>query len=290
MSSFIRRSQKWLIALGACLSIVVLSLSSSTLASASGTVTSPSPVKPTIVIEHGAWADGSSFSAVVRRLQTQGYTVDVPPNPLTSLAGDTATLADYLKTISGPIVLVGHSYGGMVISDAATGNAQVKGLVYVDAFIPAQGESAFQLTSAMPGSCLGGGGNPANVFNFVTYPKSPAKDAELYAKVAAGPSYPGFAKCFANDLSALEGAVLGSTQSPITLSALMDPSTAPAWTSIPSWALVGTQDQVIPEAEQLFMAHRAHSQIKEVSASHLSMISHPGAVADLINEAASASS
>ena len=107
-------------------------------------------------------------------------------------------------------------------------------------------------------------------------------------KVAAGPSFPGFAQCFANGLSASEGAVLAATQSPIALSALSDQSTAPAWKTIPSWDLIGTQDKVIPVAEQLVMAHRAGSHIDEISAPHLSMISNPNAVANLINQAAHA--
>ena len=246
---------------------------------------SSSAARPTIVLEHGAWADGSSWDGVVTGLQKDGYTVDVPPNPLRGPDSDSAYLASYLATVPGPIVLVGHSYGGMVITDAATGNAQVKALVYVDAYIPAAGESALQLTGAQPGSCLGGGGNPQNVFNFVTYPGAPANDYDLYVKVAAGPSFPGFAQCVANDLPASQAAVLAATQSPVTLSALAAPSSAPAWTTIPSWDLVGTQDHVIPTAEQLFMAHRAGAHIVEISASHLSMISHPEAVESLINQA-----
>jgi pimeloyl-ACP methyl ester carboxylesterase len=278
---------RWTIA-AACLSAAALALLSTGIASASQGSPATATAKPTIVIEHGAWADPSSFSSVVQDLQAQGYTVDVPANPLAGLASDTATLADYLSTISGPIVLVGHSYGGMVTTDAATGNSQVKALVYVDAFIPAQGESALQLSSAQPGSCLGGGGNPQNVFNFVPFPGAAAGDFDLYVKVAAGPSFPGFAQCFANGLSASEGAVLAATQSPIALSALSDQSTAPAWKTIPSWDLIGTQDKVIPVAEQLVMAHRAGSHIDEISAPHLSMISNPNAVANLINQAAHA--
>ena len=246
--------------------------------------------KPTIVIEHGAWADGSSFTGVVGRLLQDGYTVDVPPNPLRGLASDSATLADFLHTISGPIVLVGHSYGGMVTTDAATGIAQVKALVYVDAFIPAQGDTTAQLANAQPGSCLGGGGDPRNVFNFAPYAGGPANDVDLYAKTAADGPYPGFANCFANDLPASEAAVLATSQRPLALSALSDPSSPPAWTSIPSWALVGTADHVIPPAEQLYMAQRAHAHIVEVRASHLSMISHPDAVTKLIIRAAQATS
>jgi pimeloyl-ACP methyl ester carboxylesterase len=288
VSPFPSHRPRWTIAAAACLSVAALTVLSTGAASATQSSSQATAAKPTVVIEHGAWADASSFASVVQGLQAQGYTVDVPANPLAGLASDTATLADYLKTISGPIVLVGHSYGGMVITDAATGNTQVKALVYVDAYIPAEGESALQLTSARPGSCLGGGGNPANVFNFVTYPGAPANDYDLYVKVAAGPSFPGFAQCFANDLPAAEGAVLAATQSPVTLSALTAPSTAPAWKTIPSWDLVGTRDNVIPPAEQLFMAQRAGAHIVEIAASHLSMISHPRAVERLINQAANA--
>ena len=103
---------------------------------------------------HGAWADNSSWNAVVEQLQALGYTVDVPPNPLRGVSFDSAYLSDFLSTISGPIVLVGHSYGGFVITDAATGNTQVKALVYDDAFIPASGDTPVSLSSAKPGSCL----------------------------------------------------------------------------------------------------------------------------------------
>ncbi len=259
-------------------------------ASTSPRTAGTSAPKPTIVIEHGAWADGSSFASVVRLLQDRGYTVDIPPVPLSGLASDSATLDDFLGTVSGPIVLVGHSYGGMVISDAATGNPQVKALVYIDAFIPAQGETALGLTTARPGSCLGGGGDPAKVFDFVPYPGDPAGDADLYVKAQADGPFPGFANCFANDLPASTAAVLAATQLPIAASALSEPSSTPAWTTIPSWDLIGTADHVIPPAEQLFMAQRAKAHIVMVNASHLSMISHPAAVTALILAAAQASS
>ena len=110
--------------------------------------------RPTIVLEHGAWADASSWNGVIPILQREGYTVYAPPDPLRSLPGDAAYLADFLSTVPGPIVLVGHSYGGAVITNAATGNPNVKALVYIDAFIPATGETVFGLTAATPGSCL----------------------------------------------------------------------------------------------------------------------------------------
>src|SRR5205809_1221406 len=120
-----------------------------------------SMVKPSVVLVHGAWADGSSWSGVVARLQGQGYTVYVPPNPLRGLASDSAYLASFLQSITGPIILVGHSYGGAVITNAATGNSNVKALVFVDAFVPDEGESLGDLATAPPppgqnGSCLGG--------------------------------------------------------------------------------------------------------------------------------------
>ena len=197
--------------------------------------------KPTIVLEHGAWADASSWAGEIRLLQADGYTVYAPPDPLQGLAFDSATLADFLKTISGPIVLAGHSYGGMVITNAATGNPNVKALVYVDAYIPAQGDTAFGLTGTQPGSCL----DSANAFNGVPYPGAPAGDFDAYLKACPDLPYQGFAQCFANGLPASEAAVLAAAQRPIAYSAGSDPSGVPAWLTIPSCSLIGTADHVI---------------------------------------------
>jgi pimeloyl-ACP methyl ester carboxylesterase len=237
--------------------------------------------KPTIVLVHGAWADSGSWNAVVRRLQSAGYTVDVPPNPLQGLTFDTATLTDFLSTISGPIVLVGHSYGGMVITNAATGNPNVKALVYDDAYIPAQGDTLEGLTGAQPGSCLAVA-NPATVFNFVPFPGAPSGVVDAYVKASV---FPG---CFANGLPAREGALLAATQQPLATSALTDPSGVPAWKTIPSWDVVGTADHILPPAEQLIMAKRADAHVTEVNAPHLSMISNPGVVTSVIIDAARA--
>ena len=238
---------------------------------------------PNIVLVHGAWSDGSSWSGVTARLQEDGYTVYVPPNPLRGLPSDSAYVASFLSTLTGPIVLVGHSYGGAVITNAAFGNPNVKALVFVDAFVPDQGESVLQLASTPPppgqaGSCLGG--DPTQVFNFVPYPGAPAGDADLYIKPSLFPS------CFANDLPASQAAVLAATQRPIAFSALTEPSGTPAWKTIPSWYLIGTLDKVIPPYAQLFMAQRANAKIAYVQAAHPSMISHPDAAADLIEKAA----
>jgi pimeloyl-ACP methyl ester carboxylesterase len=237
--------------------------------------------KPTVVLVHGAWADSSSWSQVVSRLQSDGYTVEVPPNPLRGLAGDAAYLSAYLQTIVGPIVLVGHSYGGAVITNAATGNVNVKALVFVNAFIPDQGETVVQLASAQPGSALAVA-DPTAVFRLVPYPGSAPGDFDAYIWPAV------YVDAFANDVPQHTAAVLAATQRPVTLSALSTPSGPPAWRSIPTWALVGTRDRVLPPAEQIIMANRARAHIVKANASHLSLISRSRDVADLIMDAAQA--
>jgi len=241
--------------------------------------------KPTIVLVHGAWADSGSWNGVIARLQRAGYSVVAPPNPLRGVSYDSDYLADFLSptstAITGPVVLVGHSYGGFTITNAATGNPNVKALVYVDAFIPAQGDTLLGLASAVPGSCL----NPSSSFNTAPYPDPPVTgDVDLYVKPSL---FPG---CFANGLPPAEGAVLAATQRPLAESVLGEASGPPAWTTIPSWAIVGTADHVIPPAGQLFMAQRAGATITEIDAPHLSMIADPGAVAAVIIQAAQATS
>lgn len=260
--------------------LVLLAVSSGGATARTATVAAAKP-KPTIVLVHGAWASTASWDGVIARLQSEGYTVYAPPNPLQSLQGDADTIGDFLKTIKGPIVLVGHSYGGAVITNAANKVRNVKALVYVDAFAPAQGESAFQLTAKFPGSVLTSAPT-SQVFRAVSFPGAPKGDALLYVN----PSF--FMKGFANDLSAKEGALAEATQNPATLSALEAPSGPPAWKHIPSWDVVGTIDHAIPEAAQLFMAKRAHAHITKVRAGHLSMVSQPGVVAKVITEAAHA--
>jgi pimeloyl-ACP methyl ester carboxylesterase len=240
------------------------------------------PTKPSIVLVHGAWADGSSWSKVIRILQDEGYTVYAPPNPLRGMTSDSAYIASFLSTISGPIILVGHSYGGAVITNAAAGNSNVKALVYVDAFAPDQGESLQDLSTApapsgQPNSCLAG--PPTSVFSFVPIPSTPG-DFDLFVKPSLFPS------CFANDLSAKQGAVLAATQRPFLLSGLPIKSGAPAWKSIQSWYALGTLDKVIPPWAQMFMAQRAQSHIVQVRGGHLCMISQPDEVAGVIERAA----
>ena len=260
--------------------VAVTTQAASAHASSSQVVSWGSGPRPTIVLEHGAWADASSWNKVIGQLQADGFTVDAPPNPLRGVSYDTNYLTDFLSTIPGPIVLVGHSYGGFVITNAATGNPNVKALVYVDAFIPDQGETILQLASAQPGSCIGG--DPTQVFNLVPYPGGPTGDVDLYVKQSLFPS------CFANGLPAPQAAVLASTQRPLALSALSEPSGTPAWKTIPSWSLVGTADNVLPPAEQLFMSQRANAHITQLPVPHLAMIARPEAVAGIIIQAAQA--
>jgi pimeloyl-ACP methyl ester carboxylesterase len=239
---------------------------------------------PTVVLEHGAWANGASWNGVVQRLQADGYTVDVPPNPLQGLAYDPAYLADFLHTISGPIVLVGHSYGGAVITNAATGNPQVKALVYVDAFIPNQNQTIGELVSKVPGSCVVAT-DPTTIFNLATFPGAPAGVFDAYIKQSLFPS------CIANGLPRSEADALAATQEPLSTIALNQKSGVPAWKTIPSWAVIGTADHAIPPAELIAMAHIAHARITLVPhAPHVSMVSNPGVVTSVIIQAARATS
>jgi pimeloyl-ACP methyl ester carboxylesterase len=241
--------------------------------------------RPVIVLEHGAWADASSWDKVIRLLQDDGFTVYAPPNPLRGLPQDSAYLKAFLTqnaALAGqPVVLVGHSYGGAVITNAAVGDAEVKALVYVDAFIPAQGETLAQLVGAQPGSCLAG--NPADIFNLVPIPGG-GGDVDTYIKQGLVPS------CLASGLPASQAAVIAATQRPLAASTLQEPSGTPAWQTIPSWDVIGTADQVLPPAEQEFMANRAGSRITYVNAGHLSMIADPEAVTEVIEHAAEATS
>ena len=235
--------------------------------------------KPTIVLVHGAWADASSWNAVASDLQGRGFTVLAPPNLLRAVAIDAPYITSFLaQRTSGPVVLVGHSYGGFVITNAATGADNVKALVYVDAFVPDVGETVFQI--------LGGSGSaldvpdPTSVLDIVGYPGAPEGDAEAFLKADT------VHNSFAQDLSEADRWLIVAEQRPITLSANTTPSAAAAWTTLPSWAVVGTEDRVIPPNTQRSMAERAGATISDVAGSHVSMVSHPQATIDAILAAA----
>ncbi|TDW98568.1 alpha/beta fold hydrolase [Kribbella sp. VKM Ac-2566] len=262
--------------------VLALGVGSATVSSAQ-TTQDDAKVKPTIVLVHGAWADGSSWSAVTSKLQSAGYTADVVANPLRGLASDAQYVRDLLATIPGPVVLVGHSYGGMVTTSAATGNPNVKALVYVDAFIPDQGDSVGSLAAAVPGSEL----DPNS--SIVTVPIHDAGGNVVNADVYIKPNQ--FAGLFAGGIPTKQAAVLAATQRPLTASTLSETlAGVPAWKTIPSWDLIGTADKVLPPAGQQIMAQRAGAHITKVDAPHLSMISDPDAVTGVIIDAARATS
>ena len=242
--------------------------------------------KPIIVLEHGAWADSSSWDAVIVRLTAAGYTVFAPPNPLRGLSSDAAYLHDFLTgnpALAGrPVVLVGHSYGGAVITNAVVGDPSVKALVYVDAFIPDQGQTVEDLLGKVPGSCIGG--DPKTTFLPVPYPGAPDGSADLYLQPQ---EFPG---CFASGLPAVEAAKLAATQRPLASAAVTEASGQPAWKTVPTWAVVGTADRVIPPAELLAMASHAHAHVTKVEAGHLSLISAANTVTRVIIRAATATS
>ncbi|AYG05390.1 alpha/beta hydrolase [Gryllotalpicola protaetiae] len=241
----------------------------------------PSGGKPTIVLVHGAWADGSSFAPETAALQRDGYKVLVAPNPLRGVASDAAVLSAFLaQKTSGPVVLVGHSYGGAVISAAATGNANVKALVYIDAYAPDQGESTQDLTNAKPGSLLNV--DPTTVFDFVLpTPDAGQGDWDAYIKTDH------FKAVFAASLPTATTDALAAAQSPVTLGALATPfAGTPAWKTIPSYFFIGTEDKLLPPAEQLFMANRAHGKITQGRAPHLAMLADPTQVTGVILDAA----
>jgi pimeloyl-ACP methyl ester carboxylesterase len=282
IASAAQRGRLRIIIMAAVLAVAGLLIPASQLASAHTTAragaTHASGPKPTIVLEHGAWADGSSWNAVIRRLQHDGYKVYAPPNPLLGLAVDPAYLRGFLNTIKGPIVLVGHSYGGAVITNAATGDKQVKALVYVDAFAPAKNQTLGQLVSSKPGSCVVAA-DPTTIFKLVPIPGAPVGDVDAFLKQRVFPN------CMANGLPAGEAAVLGATQRPLATIALSQKSGVPAWKTIPSWSVVGTADHAILPAIQLAMDRRAHAHITRVHAPHLSMISNPRVVTRVILKA-----
>ncbi|MFC9456082.1 alpha/beta fold hydrolase [Streptomyces sp. NPDC058430] len=233
--------------------------------------------KPTILLEHGAFADASSWNGVIALLHADGYPVVAAANPLRGPHTDATALRGVLDHIKGPKILVGHSYGGSVISEAAANDPEVKGLVYVAAFLPAPGESALELTNKYPGSTLPGALDPVPVTN-----PDGSKGTELYIQQDK------FRHQFAADVSEAKAALAAAGQRPIAQSALEEKATVAAWKTIPSWDIVTTQDLNIPAATQRFMAKRAHARTTEVAASHSVAVSHPGIVTRVIEEAAHA--
>ena len=260
----------------ALLTVIVAGLGALALAvSAPPSGAKTSHVRPTVVLVHGAFADASSWSGVIVRLLRDGYRVIAPANPLRGLAYDAAYVASVLKTVKGPVVLVGHSYAGAVIGQAAADLPNVKALVFVDGFALDTGESITSAGAAFTNDLLG---------SALLERRFPLPDGQTATDVYVQPSR--YHAVMGADLPEATTALLAATQRPIALSAFDEKATAAAWKTIPSVFVIGRQDRAIDPAELLFMAHRAHGRVVELQASHLGLISHVGAVAKVIEQAA----
>jgi pimeloyl-ACP methyl ester carboxylesterase len=229
--------------------------------------------KPTIILVHGAFAASDSWDGVVKILKKDGYSVISAANPLRSVKGDAAYVGALATATKGDVVMVGHSYGGTVITNAATGKTNVKALVYVGAFSPDAGEAVVDLAGKFPGSTLGDTLNPVKLADGNT---------DLYIQQAK------FHKQFAADVPAATAALMAVAQRPITESAILEKAAEPAWKTIPSWHIYGTADKNIPAAAMKFMAERAKAKqtVEIAGASHVPHVTHPAAVAKMIEAAA----
>ncbi|MFF3489503.1 alpha/beta fold hydrolase [Streptomyces sp. NPDC002701] len=242
------------------------------------TTASHSSPKPTVLLVHGAWADSSSWSPVIDQLQAQGYAVQALANALRGLPSDAAYVKSRIESIKGPVVLVGHSYGGAVISEAAAQEPNVKALVYVAAFAPDKGESIGALAAKYPGSHA-----TPDALNPIPFDAgNGASGVDLYIKPDK------YRDVFAASLSARRANSLAAVQRPVSAVALEETATDAAWRDIPSWYLVTRQDHALPPATQRFMAQRAHAHTTEVNAPHAVMLTRPDAVTGLIRHAATA--
>ncbi len=248
----------------------------------------PDGRRPTVGFVHGAFADASGWSGEVERLQREGYPVIAPANPLRGVSSDAAYVASVLDTVTGPIVLVGHSYGGVVITNAAaiTKNANnIKALVYIAAYIPDVGQAAQSLTP-LPGSQIVLPLPGVTAPTVILRPCPPANCGGPGVDAYIDPD--NFRQVFAADLPAKQTAVMAATQRPASLVAFGEPSAFAAWKSIPSFALVATEDNAIGTANVRAMAQHAGAHIVEVRASHAVLVSQPNAVVRLIHTAAGA--
>lgn len=230
--------------------------------------------KPVIVLVHGAFADASSWNGVIDILEADGYAVVAAANPLRSVRGDADYVGEIVGSIAAPVVLVGHSYGGLVISEAANGHPNVRSLVYVAAFAPEAGETGLGLSGKFPGSTLGA----------TLAPPVPLPDggSDLYIQQDKFPAQ------FAADVATAQARLMAATQRPIAQAALSEPALEPAWKHLPAWFVYGDGDLNIPPQAQAFMAQRARSRETQVvpGASHVVMVSHPATVAKIIETAA----
>jgi pimeloyl-ACP methyl ester carboxylesterase len=226
---------------------------------------------PTIVLIHGALSDASVWNAVNGKLQQENYAVLAPAMPMRNLAEDISYLASFLSTVDGPVVLVGHSYAGTVISAPTFAREQVLGLVYISAFAPDSGESSGELNGRWPGSTLNGD---------TTFVRTSPFGQDLYLKLES------FGSVYGHDLPESTVSLMASSQRPINTSALGESFQGePAWTTRPGWMLISTEDRSLPPAAQRFMAARMGATVTEVDCSHAAPVSRPSAVFELIEDA-----
>jgi pimeloyl-ACP methyl ester carboxylesterase len=264
----------------ALMTLALVGTASATADAAGSQTTASSRSRPTIVLVHGAFADASGWASEIRQLQADGYPVIAPANPLRGLTSDADYIRSVLQTISGPIVLVGHSYGGAVITNAARGVANVKALVYLGAFIPDNGESIATVLdpATYPGSLLG---QDTTIVRPAPNAAAPGgSDLDIYIKLGD------FRRVFAADQPDWSAAVMAASQRPLSVTANFEPSGEPAWKTIQSWDLITLADKAIPPAGQRYMAQRAGAHIRTVNSAHDVMVSHPDAVMDVVRAAA----
>jgi pimeloyl-ACP methyl ester carboxylesterase len=253
---------------------LVAALAALTLGATASVAAQPAGKATTIVLVHGAFAESASWNRVAQRLQADGYTVVEAANPLRGVQSDADYVGRIVSAVQGPVVLVGHSYGGAVISQQSAARPNVKALVYVAALAPDTGEAVGGLVGRFPGSTLGGAlAQPVAL---------PDGSKDLYVDQAKFPAQ------FAADVAPAEAKLMAAAQRPIRDAALAEPSGDPSWKRLPSWFVYGTGDRNIPTAALAFMADRAHSKktVAVPGASHVLMISHPREVADTIEAAA----
>jgi pimeloyl-ACP methyl ester carboxylesterase len=234
--------------------------------------------QPTVVLVHGAWADGSSWNEVIKRLQAEGVQVTAPANPLRGISIDSAYIGSLLDQIPGPVLAVAHSYGGAVITNAATNANNVVGLVYVAAYAPDEGEPLGAIASNSKDSVVSPTLSP------LQYPTGEGQ--ETAAEFTIDPEK--FHEVFAADLSVEQSALMAATQRPLSELAFSEPTGVPAWKKLPSWAVVSTGDKVVGTDAVRSMAERAGATITEVEGSHVIMVSQPQIVTEAILSALAA--
>jgi pimeloyl-ACP methyl ester carboxylesterase len=232
----------------------------------------PASQPVTVVLVHGAFADGTGWSGVIERLQAANVPVRAIVNPLRGITADTAYVASVFSQIPGPVVAVGHSYGGAIITNAATGAGNVVGLVYVAAFAPDEGEALQDIEAGSKDSVLNAAIRPSN------YPNGSGDETAVEFSIDPA----SFHHAFAGDLSEKDAAVAAAAQRPVAAAAFGEKNGAPAWKNLPAWAVVATGDKAAGADVVRSMARRAKAEITEVEGSHVIMISQPQAVTDVI--------